>query len=64
MAGDFRRISSGFGEPRHEFLQADGSWKRCGGPGYCRECIKRDRAEREARRARRLGRINEHLVKG
>lgn len=60
----WRRVMSGFGEPRHEFLQADGSWKRCGGPRYCRECIKRSAAERDARQARRIRRINEQAMEG
>lgn len=33
-----RRCATIMDGDRHEFLQADGSWGRCGGPRYCREC--------------------------
>lgn len=44
-----RWAQTGMGERRHEFLQADGRWQRCAGPGHCREC-NRIAAERRARR--------------
>lgn len=38
MIQPIRLVSDSFGAPRHEFLQADGRWQRCGGKGFCREC--------------------------
>ncbi|OHT19926.1 hypothetical protein BHE75_01919 [Sphingomonas haloaromaticamans] len=35
---DVRVTSTSWNERRHEFLQADGYWKMCAGPGFCREC--------------------------
>lgn len=34
----FRWALTSTGERRHEFLQGDGTWKRCAGPRFCREC--------------------------
>lgn len=35
-----------FGGFIHEFLQADGRWQKCGGPGLCRECIRAGKVKR------------------
>ncbi|MCE7797896.1 hypothetical protein LWE61_15200 [Sphingobium sufflavum] len=38
--GKFVRVRSNRFDVRHEYLQADGSWKqaKCGPEGFCREC--------------------------
>jgi acyl carrier protein len=40
------------GDEAHEFLQHDGRWQRCGGPGRCRECIREEEMKTTKQRIR------------